>query len=157
MLHLKSGGQFSTNDLRTVLFRNVMDTIYEIHLIHYTLNSTNLVTSNEGFACALSRRPEDQVEDVAGIPIGTMIESAGIFGLFSVMSDVATTGGAALVGNHTISFPKPYDVPFLAWVVESDYTNTIRASVEIWFERRRATAEEMAQLSARAGINRTFS
>lgn len=152
MIHLKRGTQFQATGLRTILLRHQERTAYALHVIHWTAGLPDLMNGDEQIMMSLSQRFEDQVEDAVAVGFDAQVEQQHIFGTFVLSSDLATSGGGVVVGNHTIAFPiVPYLVPYASWILNSAVAGIGRASVELFFERVRVSNFELAQLVAAAG------
>jgi len=151
----KQGFIASAGGLRTIMLRRRPLTAYDIYLIHWSFTNTNILATNDVINAALSTRLVDQVEDTTTIGFDDMVLENGIFGVFSWSGDLVTEGGAALVGNHTIPFPKPFRVPWLA-VLFNIATGAASANtgLELYFEQVKISAAEDAFLAARVGGER---
>lgn len=151
MIHLKRGGSFQTTGLRTILLHHQGKTAYDISVIHWINAQPDMNNTDEQIMMALSQRFADQVEDEAAVSFDELVEAQGIFATFVMSSDLSTSGANAIVGNHTIAFPKPYRVPYCSLIVNPATAAISRGGVELFFDRVRISDIELAQLVSQAG------
>lgn len=146
MLRVKKGALLaSPTGFRSVLFRNQGTTLYDIHLVLWTMVLITPAVADEGFVAALSLLEDDLVEDATAIAFDRMVQDDGYTSLFALALDVVTTGGLALVPQLVIPYSKPFTVPYLSIVANTSNLNQVaRLSVEIFFDRRQATVQEKA-------------
>lgn len=137
--------------LRTMVLRNQLLTAYDIHMIHWIVAGTDALQTNELGMLGFSTNARDQTEDTAPVGFDDFVQREGIFGVFAVYGDVLTSGGIYGIGNHTIVFPKPYRVPYAAFIANIAFAVTTNLGGEIYFDRVRVSAQESAELAAQAG------
>lgn len=154
LIHAKFGAIVAGSAFRVKLLRNQGLTVYDIYTVHYSFTATSIMATNELMMMALSTRKEDQVDDFASVAFDEMSTAEGIWGIFALMADLDTEGGTAVVPVHTISFTKPYTVPWLATVINSAVLAAAQVSVDVWFVRREVSGIEKASLVARLGGGR---
>jgi len=138
-------------NIRTILFENQGRTVYDIYLVRYSLQLLSLLDVNDVIDMALSTRAEDQVEDTTNVTFAELIGDRNIFLPFFYMADFVTEGASTIIASEVIPFTKPFSVPYLAFVGLLSVPVTANAGVEIYYERRRASIREKAQMVAEAG------
>lgn len=141
----------TTGDRRQQLLRPSMGEVFDLWLVHYCFSSEAGYTNDDDGALALSLRRIDQVEDAVDVDMAVMASAPGIFGKVSVAARFLTEGSSGYFFNHTIPFPKPFTVPWLAALAHMSFNSSVQVSAEVWFERRRASKVEIAQLMVTAG------
>jgi len=102
---------------------------------------------------AISLREEDQRDDT-GVGVATfldmLVDPAFLF-VFTLMADLDTNGAAVAIGNRWMPFPKPFTVPYAAWLVNGALDSSGRGGIEVLFERRRVSPAEKAAVVAQTG------
>lgn len=155
LIHAKVGTRLAgTEGERARILRNQGSTLYDIHLIHYFWITVGAVEVADFAAMGLSTRKDDQVNDATIISRVDLTAEEGIFGVVSLNIDLLTEGGSAVVGAHTIPFPEPYTVPWLAVLLHADTVQEVHLGVDLWFTRRDADPMEKASLVGRLGGGR---
>ncbi len=154
LIHARSGITLSATTARRRLLRNQGNTVYDLYLVHYAWISTSVLVDNEVAAMVLSTRPDDQRNDAGAVGFDDMVIDEGLFGVGSLLADLNTNGGSAMIANHTIPFSKPYTVPWLAVAFNAAVATAINFGVDIWFVRREESAMNKASLVARLGGGR---
>lgn len=154
LLHAKFGAVVAGTAHRTKLMRNQGNTVYDVYTVHYTFILPDLLKTNEAAVIALSTRIEDQVDDFATVGFDVMTTEEQIWGVVPIIADLETEGGIGLVAAHTISFTKPYTVPWLAMIINTALAAAGNISADVWFVRRQVSAMDKASLVARLGGGR---
>jgi len=151
MLNARHGIITTSSNTRAILLRDQGTFAYDIHLIHYAWLGTNVMATDEFAAMALSQRKVDQVDDQGVVALLTMVRDQGIFSAVSFNADLVTTGAVAAIGAHSIMFPKPYRVPWLAALFNVGVAVAISIGVDVWFDRVQVSSREKAFLVSIAG------
>lgn len=150
--HAKFGVTQTAGGFRRILLRRQSNTLYEIQLVHWTWFTSTLVETNDGLMGALSIRQPDQIDDEVAIGFSDLVDTEGIFAVFSGIHDFETEGAAAVVGNHDVPFsPKPYSVPQCAVLLNFAVQGSARLGVEIFFTRTRVSNSEYAAAMVQVG------
>jgi len=147
--HVKAQLTGAVVGLRTVMLRNQGTTAYDIHVIHYSFSNTNIGQVAENAGMAVSTRLQDQVEDAVAVSLPDQQSENGIYLPVQLSYDLVTEGGLSIVGAHTVPFPKPFRVPFLAGIFNSLTSgNNSNLGIEVFFERVEVVVREKASLVA---------
>ena len=148
---VKDGVIVGATLLRSVLLENQGLTAYDIWVVNHIYASTDVLQTNDLVMDAVSFRTQDQVEDAELIGFDEFMITEGLIFTSALMIDLDTSGGGVLLGNNWMAVPKPYRVPYLAWVVNGATAVSLNLGVEVYFERVQVSAREKAYLVARAG------
>jgi len=151
----KRGWVSSSGDIRDVMLPRRGLFAYDISLIHYDYDVPQ-PDGDESMTMALSMRLADMVEESA-IEVSTeaIFLSRAVFALNTVFSSLVTSGQTTGIGSHTMSFPKPFRVPFCAFILEGNFANDVHGSCELYYESVKVTADEMAYLIRQTEVIRT--
>lgn len=143
---------FNTADSRTRALYAASSLVYDLWMVRYSVSRTVNGADNDRFTVALSTREEDRVEDATVIPIDEVASDPQIFGIYHAHYEAPTDVGVSLSQvNSTVTWPKAFTVPWLSVLWDVTWGNSTEMSVEIYFERRRASAEELAHMVLRSG------
>lgn len=133
------------------MLRHQSRTAYDIYLVRHLFAGTNIGQSNELAVSALSQRFQDQVEDTTPVGFDDMVIENGIFAVGIFSADLETQGALAVMPVVSVGFPKPFRVPYAAWILNPAVQITMNFGIEIFFERIRVTTMEQAELITQAG------
>jgi len=151
---VKDGYSTTTTDRRSILLRAGQSFVYDIYLVRYTVGYAGAaagLVDQDFVSMALSTREADQQDIATAVPELQQARDKGIFARVGMFLQEATSGAAYASQFNEISFPKPFSVPRLAWLVDAGVSVTITPGVEVYFERRQGSKTELAQLLLEAG------
>jgi len=153
MDHLKRALTATGAGRRSVVMQNQGLTVYDIHVVRYNWSATSALSTNESAAMALSTRGDDQVEDDQAIGFPDLVTEEGIYlpTMFHADELGGGSGGSMIILSDTIVMPKPWRVPYLAFLANIAVAIAITAGVEIFFERVKVSGEAKAFLVSEAG------
>jgi len=150
---VKIGRAASVEDFRTILLRGGTGHVFDLYLVHHSASPQaappDLIDVH---VLGLSTRAEDQVvDDTTAFLLADMFTSDQIFALGSFHQAIITSGRTEGFMGQTITFLKPYTVPYLAWMFLASTGQSILMATEVYFEQRRASQQEIADLVVEAG------
>lgn len=153
MEHAKVGQNSTTGDLRRrILLPAMRGYAYDIHVAHFCFSSESNIGTEEEAGVALSVRYVDQVDDTTDVDLATQASDPGIFARAALNVSIAgASGGMAIMGAHTVPFPRPYRVPYLAVVIHQQFGVSVQVSAEVFYDVVRVSQLEQAQLISEAG------
>jgi len=143
---VKASLSLGNSSATTVVLRGSQGVVYDILMVRYTPIIQVVMGTSDDFTMALSAAAQDQV-DAAFSLASFAAEFIGHDAVFAILSRVGITQPY----GEVIVFPEPHTVPFLAFKVASVTTNTNLYVVEVYFNRRRASRNEMAYATFKAG------
>ena len=137
---------------RTILLRGGTGFVYEILMVRYVVFLSAQPGDADRATIALSTRGVDQVNDATATARTVLADNPNIFATWSFLIEKPTDVG---ITDHnlteTIIFPKPYTVPYLAALWSESIANLVEMGLELYFERRKASQKEIADLVIEAG------
>lgn len=147
----------TTEDIRDVILQEQGLFAYDIWAIHYSWAPTNAPFDTiDNMIMALSRRLEDMVVGGAiAIDLAAIMTNQAIFGIASFYASFDTSGMAVIDLGRTIVFPKPYRVPFAAFLSFGSSSIAVAGSCEVYYDEVKVSSREMAWLRRRTEVIRT--
>lgn len=153
----KIGFSTAADDIREVILPERGLVAYDIWLVHYhwdVLFGVGDIVDHH--VAALSKRREDMVRDGAlELTLGTIVVDPAIFAMVPFFAGFDTSGFTMAVPAHTIPYPKPYRVPYAAFILSASSSITLVGACEVYYEEVGVSAAEMAYLRRRTDIIRT--
>lgn len=153
----KQGFVGSTADAEQIVLYPQDLIAYDIYVVRFLWVLTAApADSIDEWLGALSKRQEDMLEEgVLELNITEIMASPAVFAMTPMATFVNTEGGAAAVLAHTITYPKPYTVPFAAAVFHAAGSVVQQMAIEVYYDEIKVSAREMVWLRRRTEVART--
>jgi len=144
-------------DARDIILRPQGVTAFDIYLVRYGYTAFAApFDAIETDIQALSVRLEDQVDEgVLALSTLELFQSDGVFALSAFTAGLTTSGQYAAVLTDTIPYPRPYRVPFAAWLLKASSSVATAGWCEVYYEEVKVNSREMVWLRRRTDRPRT--